>query len=291
MHAKPPLSDRSQGLLFCLIGALLLTPDALIIRWLSIEHNEVLIWRGLFFSLGFFFITVFRHKGKTFRAIHHAGFAGLISGFLFAMNTYFYTQALQQTSAAAAMMIISTAPVFAAIVSWFCLKEKISLPLLLTILATLFGMGIILSDGTGINSLKGNLMALGCAIFMALNFNWARYKSPKDITPGLVFGGLMVLTLGFFTTPSVNASTLEISFMFLSAAILMPIGFVLLQVAPRYISATEVSLFILLESVIAPIWVWIGLGEVPSSTTLLGSLVVLIALIFYNLMLIKSRTK
>lgn len=152
-------------------------------------------------------------------------------------------------------------------------------------------MSIILSDGQGINSLKGNLMALGCAIFMALNFNWARYHSPKDITPGLVFGGLMVLALGYMTTTDLMASTSEITFMFLSAAILMPIGFVLLQVAPKYISATEVSLFLLLESIIAPIWVWIGLGEVPSLTTLLGSLVVLIALVFYNLMLIKGRTK
>ena len=289
MTNQPRLSIRSQGLLYCIIGALLLTPDALIIRWLSIEHNEVLFWRGLFFTFGFFFIVVFRHRGKTFRAIYQAGWAGVISGFLFAMNTYFYTQALQLTSAAAAMMIISTAPVFAAMVSWFCLKEKISKPLLLTILTTLIGMGIILNDGAGINSLKGNLMAMGCAIFMALNFNWARYQSPKDITPGLVFGGLMVFILGYFTTPEISANYTEVGFMLLSVAILMAIGFVLLQIAPRYISATEVSLFILLESVIAPIWVWIGLGEVPSSTTLLGSLVVLIALIFYNLMLIKRH--
>jgi len=289
MHSTKTLSSRSQGGLYCLIGALLLTPDALIIRWLSIEHHEVLFWRGLFFTFGFFFIVVFRHSGKTFRAIYQAGWAGVISGFLFAMNTYFYTQALQLTSAAAAMMIISTAPVFAAIVSWLFLKERISLPLLLTIACTLLGMGIILGDAAGINSLKGNLMAVGCAIFMALNFNWARYHSPKDITPGLVFGGLMVFVLGYLTTTSISASTSEVGFMFLSAAFLMPIGFVMLQIAPKYISATEVSLFLLLESVIAPIWVWIGLGEVPSSTTLLGSLVVLIALIVYNLMLIKKR--
>lgn len=128
MPSKQPLSDRSQGVLYCLIGALLLTPDALIIRWLSIEHNEVLFWRGLFFSIGFLMIVLVRHKGKSIRAIHNAGLAGVMSGFLFAMNTYFYTQALQQTSAAAAMMIISTAPVFAAIVSWVWLKEKISPP-------------------------------------------------------------------------------------------------------------------------------------------------------------------
>lgn len=89
MHSTKTLSSRSQGLLYCFIGALLLTPDALIIRWLSIEHNEVLFWRGLFFTVGFFFIVVFRHRSKTFRAIYQAGWAGVISGFIFAMNTFF----------------------------------------------------------------------------------------------------------------------------------------------------------------------------------------------------------
>ncbi|MEH6578513.1 MAG: DMT family transporter [Amphritea sp.] len=282
MGLRQGLPMRTTGMLYSLVGALLLTPDALILRWVAIEHSEVLLWRGVFFSLGFAFIVLIRHRTKAVRAIVEAGWPGLVSGFLFAMNTYFYTQALQQTSAAAAMMIISTAPVFAAVIAWFWLNERVSLSVGLTITMTLMGMAIIVSDAGGENSLSGNLMAIGCATFMALNFNWARRYAPRDITPGLIFGGLIILVLGWLDTDVVLARPEEVGAMFASVAIAMPIGFVLLQMAPRYISATEVSLFLLLESIIAPVWVWIGLGEEPSATTLLGSAVIVLALLFYS---------
>ncbi|WP_299179285.1 DMT family transporter [uncultured Neptuniibacter sp.] len=273
---------RKKGVLFSLVGALLLTPDAVVIRWMEIGHTEVLFWRGLFFGLGFFLIALLRNRSKVFRAIRNAGWPGILSGVFFAMNTYFYTKSLQQTSAAAALMIISTAPIFAAGIGWIWLRERISLTVWLTILITLLGMAIIVSDEAGGNSLAGNLMAVGCAVFMALNFNWSRMHAPRDITPGLIFGGIIIFLIGFSETDVLIAKQGEIGAMFLSVAIAMPIGFVLLQIAPRYISATEVSLFLLLESVIAPVWVWIVLGEAPGVTTLLGSMVIVMALLLYS---------
>ncbi|ARD43821.1 DMT family transporter [Colwellia sp. PAMC 21821] len=281
MKSKQNQSKQMTGMLYSLLGVLLLTPDALILRWVAIEHSEVLSWRGIFFSLGFSFIVLVRHRRNAVRALMNAGWPGIISGFFFAMNTYCYTQALQQTGAATAMMIISTAPVFAALIAWLWLGERINLAVGLTIAMTLLGMAIIVSDADGGNSLFGNMMAMGCAIFMAINFNWARRHSSLDITPGLIVGGLIIIALGWVNTSAVVARPEEIAAMFLSAAIAMPIGFVLLQIAPRYISATEVSLFLLLESIIAPIWVWLGLGETPSSITLVGSVIVLVALLLY----------
>ena len=278
---------RSTGMLYSLIGVLLLTPDALVLRWITIEHSEVLLWRGIFFTLGFVLIVLIRHRLKALSAIKLAGWPGVFCGLFFAFNTYFYTQALLHTTAAAAMMIISTAPIFAALIGWFWLRERLSLTVGLTILITLFGMAIIVSDGSGENSLFGNVMAIGCAAFMAVNFNWARRYAPRDIYPGLIFGGLFVFIFGWLETGVIQACPDEVGAMFLSAAIAMPIGFVLLQIAPRYISATEVSLFLLLESIVAPIWVWLVLDEAPSITTLMGSAVVVFALLLYSSQMLK----
>ncbi|MGY8871255.1 MAG: DMT family transporter [Pseudomonadales bacterium] len=280
-------SSRSTGMLYSLVGALLLTPDAVVLRWISIEHAEVLLWRGVFFTLGFTLIVLMRHRSKAFSAIRLAGWPGVFCGLFFALNTYFYTQALLQTSAAAAMMIISTAPIFAALIGWFWLRERLSLSVGLTIVVTMIGMAIIVSDEGGQNSLFGNLMAIGCAAFMAINFNWARRYAPRDISPGLIFGGLFVFIFGWFETGVIQARPDELGAMFLSAAIAMPIGFVLLQIAPRYISATEVSLFLLLESIVAPVWVWLVLDEAPSITTLVGSAVVVFALLLYSYQMLK----
>jgi drug/metabolite transporter (DMT)-like permease len=282
MALKQGLSLPATGMLYSLIGVVLLSPDALVLRWITIAHSEVLLWRGVFFSLGFTLIVLIRRRTRALCAIREAGWSGLISGCFFALNTYCYTQALQQTSAATAMMIISTAPVFAAVFAWLWLGERISLTVGLTVVITLIGMAFIVGDEGGGNSLFGNFMAIGCAVFMALNFNWARRQAPRDITPGLIFGGLIILAIGWWNTDTLMARPEELGAMFLSAAIAMPIGFVLLQIAPRYISATEVSLFLLLESIIAPIWVWLAIGEEPTAMTLLGSAVIVLALLFYG---------
>ena len=80
------LPVRTTGMLYSLIGALLLTPDALILRWVAIDHSEVLLWRGVFFSLGFALIVLLRHRTKALRAIVSAGWPGLVSGFFFALR-------------------------------------------------------------------------------------------------------------------------------------------------------------------------------------------------------------
>ena len=186
------MTPQTTGLLLSIAGVILLSPDVLVMRWLELEHNEILFWRGLFLTLGFGMVILIRHRLKCLRAFINAGWCGVASGFFFAGNTYCYTQAIQQTSAAAAMMIISTAPVFAAIISWLVLGERTNRRTMFTITCTLIGISVIAFDSGGDNTVTGNLFAMGCAIFMAINFNWARLKAPRDLTPGLTFGGVFI---------------------------------------------------------------------------------------------------
>ncbi len=276
------MTPQTTGLLLSIAGVILLSPDVLVIRWVELEHDQVLFWRGLFLTLGFSAVVLIRHRLKCLRAFVNAGWSGVISGFFFAGNTYCFTQSLQQTSAAAAMMIISTAPVFAAIIGWLVLGERVSRRTALTIACTLVGITVIAFDSGGDNSVTGNLFALGCAVFMAINFNWARLKAPRDLTPGLAFGGIFIAAVALLGgAGQATPSTVQLGAMALTAAITMPIGFTLLQIAPRYISATDVSLFLLLEAIIGAFWVWLALNEAPSTMTLMGSAVIFTSLACY----------
>ncbi len=62
-----------------------------------------------------------------------------------------------------------------------------------------------------------------------------------------------------------------------------------LTLGPRYISATEVSLLILLESVFAPILAWLVLSEIPAQSTIIGGFFILSALVVYNIIIIQRR--
>ena len=181
------------------------------------------------------------------------------------------------------MMIIGTAPVFAAIISWWTMKELISKQTMLVIAVTLLGIALISSDKGSLNTMTGNLYALATAVFMALNFNLTRLKAPRDITPGLLFGGLFTLSLALVDEAgSTQADTGQIVAIGLLCVVLLPIGFTMLQLAPRYISATEVSLFMILESIVGPLWVWLVLGEIPSLLTLIGGLVIIMGLALHT---------
>lgn len=276
------MTPQTTGLLLSIAGVILLSPDVLVIRWIELEHNQILFWRGLFLTFGFGAVILVRHRLKCLRAVINAGWSGVASGCFFAVNTYCYTQSIQQTSAAAAMMIISTAPVFAAIIAWLVLGERVNRRTAVTIGCTLIGISVIAVDSGGDNSLTGNLFALGCAVFMAINFNWARLKAPRDLTPGLAFGGIFIAVIALLGDADPTQPTrVQLGAMAITAAITMPIGFTLLQIAPRYISATDVSLFLLLEAIIGAFWVWLALNEAPSAMTLMGSGVIFLSLAFY----------
>ncbi|MFT5722346.1 MAG: drug/metabolite transporter (DMT)-like permease [Motiliproteus sp.] len=276
------MPPKTTGLLLSVAGAMLLSPDVLVMRWIELDHSEILFWRGLFLTFGFGTLICVRYRTQCLRAVVNAGRAGVVAGVIFAANTYCFTQSMQQTSAAAAMMIISTAPLFAALIGWLVLGERISRRTALTIACTLVGISVIAVDNGGDNSVTGNLFALGCAICMATSFNWSRLKAPLDLTPGLALGGLFIAAFALLgSNGQASPSTVQLGAIALTAAITMPLGYTLLQIAPRYISATDVSLCLLLEAIFGAFWVWLALDEAPSAMTLLGSSVIFISLTFY----------
>lgn len=277
------MTTKLTGLLLSFIGVVVISPDALVVRWVALDHSTLLFWRGLFLILGFSAVIVSQYRLKSLEALIHAGWFGILTGLFFALNTYCYTKAIQQTSVTAAMMIISTSPVFAALISWLFLKERINYLTAIVIFITLVGITIIAFDGDGHNSIAGNLFAVGCALAVAMNFVLARYKCGKNLTPGLVFGGVFITLFALIEGVGITMpDKFQMGAMAITAVVAIPVGFTLLQIAPRYISATDVSLFLLLEAVLAPFWVWLVLSEVPPDTTLIGSAVILLALSCYG---------
>ncbi|MFT4610111.1 MAG: drug/metabolite transporter (DMT)-like permease [Cellvibrionaceae bacterium] len=277
------MSTKLTGLSLSFIGVVVISPDALVLRWVAMDHGTLLLWRGLFLFAGFSAVILYQYQLSSLKALSRAGWFGVLSGFLFAINTFCYTKSIQLTSVTAAMMIISTAPVFAALISWLLLKERINYLTAIVIICTLVGIAIIAADSEGHNTITGNLFALVCAVSMAMNFVLARFKSARDLTPGLVFSGLFIVLLAVLEgADSAMPETLQLGAIAIIAMVALPIGFTLLQIAPRYISATDVSLFLLLEAVLAPFWVWLVLSEIPSVTTLIGSVVICLTLSFYG---------
>ncbi|MBB1274880.1 DMT family transporter [Psychromonas sp. SR45-3] len=275
------MNKNTQGFALAIFGVLLLAPDVVIMRWISIPHMDVIFWRGIGFIIGFSGLVFYRYKSDFFVVIKKAGWIGVASGLLFALGTYCYTISIQTIGAASTMVIISSAPIFAALINWLFLNQRMHI---FSIVAIFFVLtGIVFIAFTDINQFGiSSLLALSSAVFMAINFNLAQSKADTDISPGLIWGGIILTVIALFNgVPEVQDKEVDAVLVLINAIFIMPIGFTLLQIAPRFINATQTSVCLLLEPLVGPLIVFLMLGEKPGGNTFIGCAIIFVAVIYY----------
>jgi drug/metabolite transporter (DMT)-like permease len=115
-------------------------------------------------------------------------------------------------------------------------------------------------------------------VILAATFSLMRHFRSRDMVPAMALGGVITALIALpFATPAAvdGGDALALAVMGL---VMLPLSFAMMAVGPRYIPAPEVSLTLLLESVLGPLWVWLALGEDPGEATLLGGAIVIAAL-------------
>lgn len=272
-------SHRQQGLLLTGCGALIISPDALLIKLIGLPDGDILMWRGLLTALGFVIIMLARHGTGTVAAYRRCGWTGIGVALLFSFSTFGFVLGNQYTKGGNVLMILAGAPLIAALLSWLFLGERLPRRTWLAIALCLVGTSLIVLDDAGVGSWVGNAFALLAATGLAANFTLCRTRPGVDMSPMLTLSGLIVATVaalfnlagGGLTLPPV-ASAL---WLVLLCLIILPLGFTLIQRGPLYLPAAEVGLLMLLEVVVGTLWVWWLLGEQPAPVALVGGSLVL----------------
>ena len=96
--------------------------------------------------------------------------------------------------------------------------------------------------------------------------------------PAFVLGGFVTaLILEPFVSPS-TVSDSDLGYLFIMGFIMLPLAGSLMFIGPKYISASEVGLLMLLESIFGPLWVWMALDEYPGDMVIVGGVIVLVTL-------------
>lgn len=285
------LSPHMFGTLLTVLGVLVLTPDGLLVRLISVDGWTILFWRGIFFAIGILGFYVARYRLNTINIIRRMGLRGLQAAFFFSSSTIFFVHAIQNTSVANVLVIIATAPLFSALISKIFLKEHVSKSTWLAILVSCGGIGILFYGSLTGGSHLGDLYALASAISIASQITTVRLSKHVDMVPSLGISGIIIalFVLPFASPLSVNS--IDFSVLMLLGLIILPIAFGLITVGPRYITATEVSLIMLLETFIGPIWVWLILGEVAEDATIIGGVLILTTLVIHALYNAKVRAR
>jgi drug/metabolite transporter (DMT)-like permease len=277
-------TDYTKGLILTGAGVLVLTPDALVIRLIEAPRLTLIFWRGLLLSISLTIFFLIRHRANALGVLRQIGMLGLLCGLCFCGSTIFFVTSITLTTAANTLVIISMAPLFAAVLSHFFLAETAPLRTWVTILICFMGILSIFAGNLGSGALFGDLCAVGTALCLASYFVIVRYARAVNMVPALIISGLMVAILTSPFAYPFSISIRDFTLLSLLGCGILPLSFSLMTLGQRYLPAPEVGLILLLETVLGPVWVWLGLGEIPDLATVIGGIVVVSALAIHLLL-------
>ena len=275
------------GILLALFGALVLTPDTLLMRLSGMSGYQMVAWRGLL--MGAVMVCAWGLTSKNRRADATLVFSigGLIVITCQFANATLFTLAIAAAPVSIVLFAVATVPIFAAIFARIVFGEPTRRATWITIAAVLGGISIAVlgkeAGGIGIalSSAFGALAGLCVAASIALYLVMLRHHPRLPLLLVLGTGSLLAGITGLVITGPDAMTDGNVWFIVVTGAIILPLSFGALSIASRYTHASNVSLLILLETVLGPLWVWWGIGEAPTPAMLLGGAIVIGSLAIY----------
>ena len=278
------------GVLIVLIGGAFLSTSGILIRNMENPDGwQIVLYRSITFFFTILAILAWRYKGRTFHAYRAVGMPGVLAAILLGMGSVCYIFAMLHTTVANVVFIIGSAPLVTALLAWVFLGEKVSGWSLVAMVAALAGIGLMFLDGLESGGLLGNSLALVMVVMFGFYLLLLRRCRDIDMVPATGLSGLVTVTVAFIMVSTLEISNRDLAICIALGSVQFGLGFLFLTIGSRYIPAAEVALFALSESILNPIWVWIGVGEVPGRFTLYGCGIVLASVITYSLIAIRKE--
>ena len=275
------MSNHLKGISMAFLGVFILSPDALLIRLAEADSWPILFWRGIFYALGIIIILLITHQSKALNEVKKIGKDGLLIGILTGLGSVTFVFAVQLTSIASALIIISIMPIMTAIISWILLREKSGIFNWLAMLLVVIGIYIVMDGEPKGSSLFGNLFALASVTFGATGFTLIRKNKNINMIPAMGVNAIVSALIAAIFVESIRLPFDSMMYIF-AMGLMVSLSFSLLTSAGRYIPATEVGMFMPLGAVFGTLAGWLIIDEQPSSGALIGGFIVLITMFIHS---------
>ncbi|EGU32143.1 membrane protein [Vibrio ichthyoenteri ATCC 700023] len=275
-------SGRSTGFMIAILGAALMSLDPIFIRFSGVSGYDTAFLFGLFSAISMPILLKVKDKREIKEVIKQSGWPLLFAGILMSGSATGLVLSIKTTSIANTFVILSATPAIAAIFSWLLLREKTNRSTIMAIIAVMIGICIVVSGSLGSGHLLGDALAMFSVICLSLMLTLLRkYQEVSRLASVAVGGFLLAFTMSFLAEPSTYSlnTWLVMAAMGLLTA---PLGRVLSIVATRHITAAEVSMTLMLETVLAPVWGFLIFAEIPANTSVIGGLIIFITIVVYT---------
>ena len=271
---------KTPGYVLCLLGGFFLSWGGLIIR--LFETNDIwqiLLIRSLFFIIALTAFLFLTYKKNTIKVVKNSGFPAIIAGLFLSLSFVAYVVAMSKTTVANVVFIISTQTIFLALFGFLFLKEKITLKGLIAITLAFVGMLVMVGDSINQGTLFGNIVAFAIPINFTILVMIIRKFPDLDMVPAIFYSGIFSGIYGLVLASNLTFSSNDILMGFLLGVPQLAFGFICVTIGTKTTKAVTVGLLMLLETIFAPIWVWIFLNEVPPISVFMGGAIIISAVI------------
>ena len=243
---------------------------------------QINFYRCLSLALFVAAVTLIRYRSSTLTVLRMGGLKTLISGALLSGAMLCNVVALKYTTVAVAVFVMAAAPILAALLGRLFLGEEVRARVWVSIVLAILGIGIMVGGRLQIGDTLGVAVAILGIVFFGIYAVSLRVGKNVDMTPAVFYGGAIGTAVSFSVSIGTGVGLaipwIEAMWCTLLGVVQLGLGSVLFALAAQGVPAVQLTLFALGEPLLAPVWVWLMLGDVPTMTTLLGGAVLFAAL-------------
>ena len=272
------LSDRYRlALLLVIASGLANSLNGLIVRKMDSAGDwQIVFWRSLFLGMALCIVFAAQHGLRVGGAVRELRPWALLGSVAIATVNTSFILALTHTTVANAMFTLSASPFLTALLGWLVLRERVERGVWAGMAIALAGVGVMLWDGLGAGTLLGNGFALLAAFSFASFVVVLRKGRTVNMLPVVIIGiFLATLNAALMSGWDLAISLHDAGLLFVWGAVISGAVHAIFTWSSRYVPGAELTLLILIEFVLSPMWVWLAMDETPSTATLIGGALVI----------------
>jgi drug/metabolite transporter (DMT)-like permease len=272
MNRIAALKDRPKAILFLVLTATLWSFGGLLIK--SINSNPLAI-AGMRSGISAIVILIATGKPKLNWSLAQIGAA-----LAYAATVLLFVVATKKTTAANAILIQYTAPVYVAFLGAWLLKEKVKLLDWITIVVVLSGMVLFFVDDINTKGVFGNILAAASGVAFAALAVFMRMQKDGSPLESVLLGNILTAIIGIPFIFGAVPDTKGWLCLVVLGVVQLGIPYILYAKAVKHVTALELSIIPVIEPLLNPVWVFLLLGEKPGKWAFAGGIIVLAAVTF-----------
>jgi len=249
---------------------------------------QILFYRSLALSITILLILVFQKRSRFFDEFRGLGWNDCLLAVFLGTGFVAYVFALLYNTVANALFIFSCAPFVAGFLGWILLGERVATRTWFAIGVAMAGLAVMVGSELAVSHYLGTLLALWIPIAYAASIIAVRRSKRDNMLVALCLAGLVAGGLSAFFVTDFALTSRDLIISLYLGVFQVGVGFTLVVLGSRYVPAAQVGLLALVEPVLAPVWAWMGVGEVPGLATIVGGTIIFLAIATDGILNIKS---